>query len=173
MKEWKNWKNRKLLELQTQYKEAIKDLGIGHKEAHIVEDEHEHYKQEKLQNQQISLQKGKEAAQKLCDERNKDYLKKNLPLQYKINARKIENTRANIVSNIKKHREIHRKKRKKKTSCDINISIPDSISDTDQLDSTGIQNISPGKMSESTCQEEKSECLREPLIETAQSGKFM
>lgn len=176
----KNWKNRKLLELQSQYMEALKDFGSGHKEAKKVESELENFEKAKLHNKKMSLERAKEAAQNLQIEKNQENLKKSTPLQYKKLSRDIENTRANLVSNMRKIKSVHKKKKKKPN--DINIILPDSLSPTDrsvstEIDhstSTDIENVLPfDDILQSSSQErrEGSEYPREPLIESENVGE--
>lgn len=140
----KNWQNRKLLELQTQYEEALKELGKGHKEATDFLDENEILSEKKKLNDKIATHRGQVAATELQIEKNKENLKKAIPIQQKKLVRDIENTRASLVSNIKKNKtagtgNIDDIEKKKKPIANINITIPSSDSESLEL---GMRNCS-------------------------------
>ncbi|KAJ8965182.1 hypothetical protein NQ314_004325 [Rhamnusium bicolor] len=155
----RNWQNRKLLELQTQYKEALRELGAGHKEAEELEDENEVLAEQKEQNEELANHRGRVAATKLQIEKNKANFKKSIPMQQKKLVRDIENTRAALVSNIKKKKidvgESNKKKRKK-ASADINITIPESDSDSEESKDLDLDRISEERFSNIEEEEEAS-----------------
>lgn len=127
----KEWKNKKLLELQSQYKEALDELGTGHKEAQNVNEEFDDFEKEQLQKRMLSLQRGKDAMTKLHTEQKQETLKKSFPLQKKKDVRDIENTRAHIVSNMKKITGTH-KKVEAEPQVNICSLLSDSLSESDQ-----------------------------------------
>lgn len=151
----KDWKNRKLLELQSQYNGALKELGTAHREAENVVDDLENYEKQKLLNKKLSVERGKEAATKLQIEKNEENLRKSIPLQYKKVARDIENVRANLVSNMSNAKGIC-KKIKRKPQANINISIS-STSDAESSSVAEVENMSPINVETSS-----NESLRDP-----------
>ncbi|XP_060518249.1 uncharacterized protein LOC132697020 [Cylas formicarius] len=101
----KNWQNRKLLELQNQYQEALDEIGLAHTEAHNVENEEEILNQKKEEAAQLIKERGRVAAGKLQVEKNEVNFKKALPIHQKKIVRDIENTRAALISNITKYKK--------------------------------------------------------------------
>lgn len=168
----KDWQNRKLLELQTQYKEAIQEMGVGHKEAETIIDENEISEGIKEQNEQTSLQRGRNAETKLQLQRNQEYLKKTIPIQRKKLIRDIENSRAGLISGIKKSKVYNNSTvsniKKKKPTANINITVPEfeglSQSRSDSQISLQIVNSSEDqKKEDSSCAcSEESERPRSP-----------
>lgn len=140
----KNWQNRKLLEIQTQYEEALKELGTGHKEATGFIDENEVLAEQKKRNDKIAAHRGQVAATELQIEKNKDNLKKAIPIQKKKLVRDIENTRASMVSNIKKNKITKdigdNTGKRKKPLADINITIPSSDSESSEFEVANVKN---------------------------------
>lgn len=164
----KEWKNMKLLELQSQYKEALDELGTAHKEAQNVNEELDDFEKEQLDKRLLSLQRGQEAIIKLQTEKKQEYLKKSVPLQKKKAVRGIENTRAHVVSSMKKIKEKH------ETESQLNIGSPLSISssEVDQLSvqdpKNTIQSYGPSTSQEYT---EKIECSKNHLGDNENIGK--
>lgn len=124
----KNWQNRKLLEIHNQYLDALDEIGMGHKEAENLADESDVLDQERLANERLAKDRGRIAETKLQVEKNEKSFKKALPIQHKKLVRDIENTRAAMVSSMKRKsptkKKAYTKTKKNKTSTDINISIP-------------------------------------------------
>lgn len=122
----KNWQNRKLLEIHNQYLDALDEIGMGHKEAENLADESDLLEQEREYNEQLAKDRGRIAETKLQIEKNEKNFKKALPIQHKKLVRDIENTRAEMVSSMKRKsptkKKVYTKTKKNKT--DINISIP-------------------------------------------------
>ncbi|XP_023029001.2 uncharacterized protein [Leptinotarsa decemlineata] len=149
----RNWQNRKLLELQTQYESTLKDIGIGHRQADELQDESENIIAQREINQQISNQRGKEAATKQQLEKSEDAARKNVPLERKKLVREIEKTRSAMVTKFPKPKmssgEPKVKKKKRKTSADINITIPD-------LDSDQFSSSSPSEYDSEECRKIES-----------------
>ncbi|XP_018563252.1 uncharacterized protein LOC108904987 [Anoplophora glabripennis] len=143
----KNWQNRKLLELQTQYEEALQELGTGHKEAMDFVDENEILTEQKKLSDKIATHRGQVAATELQIQKNKENLKKAIPIQQKKFVRDIENTRASLVSGLKKNKPCDaecnvKTKKRKKPIADINITIPSSDSECSELAVTKVGNHS-------------------------------
>lgn len=127
----KEWKNMKLLELQSQYKEALDELGTGHKEAKNVNEELSDFEKEQLEKRMLSLERGRVAITKLRNEKKQENLKKSVPLKKKKEVRDMENIRAHAVSNIKSIKEKH-EKGNVKPQVNMGFSLPDSTSGIDQ-----------------------------------------
>lgn len=154
----KNWQNRKLLELQTQYKNALQEIGIGHKEAESLVDEQEVLEELKEHNQQVSIQRGHEAFTKLQVQKNEASLNKCIPIQRKKLVRDIENNRASIVSN--------QKTNKKKSNININIPESESTGESESGSKMSADNnlLNVPHLSEGSCDcSEDSERPRSPL----------
>lgn len=170
----KHWQNRKLLELQSQYQEAVKALGSGHKSAQNVGKDDETFERLQMQNKQFSIQRGKDAATKLQIDKNQENLMKSIPLQYKKIARDVENTRSKLISKMKTSKNLS-KKRKKKAHTNINITIPGSQEESDDSTSTDVTSTENASINglEYNQQEnsEASDNPREPLKEFNNIGK--
>lgn len=121
----KNWQNRKLLELQNQYEEALSEFGSGHKSAEKLADESEIIDHNKKANAYKAKIRGEEAAARLQIDKNTIHYEKAKPIQQKKLARDVENTRAALITKMKqKTSPAKRKRTRKKATADINISIP-------------------------------------------------
>nr|CAH7716956.1 unnamed protein product [Callosobruchus chinensis] len=130
----KNWQNRKLLELQTQFQEALNELGSGCKEAE-AQDEIEEQIEQQEQNQKNAKERAEAALAKLQSEKEQEAKKKSVPIDRKKITREIENARSALVTNLKntktRLREPSAKRKKLKSSADIKITIPDPTSESD------------------------------------------
>lgn len=143
----KNWQARKLLELQDQYQEALKDIGLGHRQA-VQEEKDEGLEIEHQEmNDKIASERGRKATERLQIEKNEGNLKKAAPIQRKKLTRDIENVRsATIISSTITNST--RTMRKKKQRLDLpdsdseNIMPPlinllsDSVSENEQIKKT-------------------------------------
>ncbi|XP_057663043.1 uncharacterized protein LOC130898026 [Diorhabda carinulata] len=149
----KNWQNRKLLELQTQYKQALKELGTGHKEAKISEDEETLRQEQMILNQELSAKRGHKAACKLHSQMKKTESDKNAIKDRKKIVREIEDTRAAMLTGFTQpaHSEPRVKKKKHREGNDeLRISIPDSDSDF-QGSSNSLSDIIEGDEESTSC----------------------
>ncbi|XP_072388814.1 uncharacterized protein ana1 [Diabrotica undecimpunctata] len=135
----KNSQNRKLLELQTQYKKALKEIGLGHKEAQDIDDKEDLLEEQKFIDQELAAKRGHKATCKLQSQKHEAAYKKNSITDRKKLVREIENTRAAMLTNFAtrkpSHKTISNKNKDDETSEDLNIVIPDS-----SLDSQGSHN---------------------------------
>lgn len=115
----KQWQNRKLLELQQQYRESLKNIGLGHAQA-VIEDTQESAAAERREQlKEKAKERGEKARQKVQSEKNKESLKKAIPVQQKKLTRDVEDARSSMVAKTKKSPS---KKRKKKARTNINIT---------------------------------------------------
>lgn len=127
----KEWQNRKLLQLQNQYEECLKDIGLGHSLATVEEvDEDEAALNSKF-NRQIAKERGQKAAAILQIEKNDKNIKKAIPQQQKKIAREIENTRSAMVTNVRKSKKKSKRRKMNKTDDMVNITIDTSASDAE------------------------------------------
>lgn len=165
----KEWKNMKLLELQSQYKEALDELGTAHKEAQNVNEELDDFEKEQLDNRLLSLQRGQEAITKLQTQRKQESLKKSFPLHKKKTVRDIENTRAHVISSMKQIKEKHERiPTESQINIDSSLSIP--TSEIDHI-SENQKNSIP---SDGLCINQDSEnlvCFKNKLGENEKIGK--
>ena len=107
----KNWQNRKLLELQNQYQDALEEIGLGHKEAEQLDNESQILEEERNKNANVARSRGKLAASKLQIQKNEESYKKARPLQHKKIVRDIENTRSALVCGLKNKKLLHCQKK--------------------------------------------------------------
>ncbi|XP_028137289.1 uncharacterized protein LOC114331818 [Diabrotica virgifera virgifera] len=130
----KNSQNRKLLELQTQYKKALKEIGLGHKEAQDIGDKEDLLEEQKFIEQELASKRGHKATCKLQSQKHEADYKKTAITDRKKLVREIENTRAAMLTNYatqKPSRKIRSNKNEDdETSEDLNIVIPDSSLDS-------------------------------------------
>ncbi|CAG9769077.1 unnamed protein product [Ceutorhynchus assimilis] len=120
----KSWQNQKLLELQNQYLNSLKEMGLGHKVAEKYADESAILEVRQQENKEVARNRGKLAEAKQQVQKNEEKFKKVLPIQHKKIVRDIENTRAALVSTLGKCYNNKQLKTKKPTKANINISIP-------------------------------------------------
>ncbi|CAH1175808.1 unnamed protein product [Phaedon cochleariae] len=140
----KNWQNRKLLELQTQYEEALNEFGLAHHQADVIRNESELIAQHREANETISQERGKVAMTKAQQRKNEEKLKKNTTVDRKKIIRNLEDTRSAMVSKMSKNKpqqdESHIRRKKPRASADINITIPDSDSTSQsQIEGNDVQ----------------------------------
>ncbi|CAH1999247.1 unnamed protein product [Acanthoscelides obtectus] len=132
----KNWQNRKLLELQTQFQEALKELGTGFKEAEKEQEEAEVRIEQDERNKKVSKARAEVAATKLQIEKDEESRMKTAHIERKKITREIENARSALVTSLKNNKsrlgEPSAKKKKHKSSADISITIPDSTSESSE-----------------------------------------
>lgn len=126
----KEWQNQKLLQLQNQYEESLKDIGLGHSLATVAEDAEEEAIINSKINKQIAKERGQRAAALLQIEKNGNSMKRAIPQQQKKIAREIEKTRSAMVTSVHKNKRKSRKKNKK-VNDSLNITIETSPSDTE------------------------------------------
>lgn len=146
-------KNRKLLELQNQYCECLKDMGVGHTQA-ALEETHEGIIQafkEALANK--CKEHGQVAIQKEQAEKSEENAKKIIPVQRKKLVRDVEDTRAALVSKLKNQQQ--KKERSQKVNVpveieynsDVNLvdisscSISSCFEDVSESSETPVQNM--------------------------------
>ncbi|KAF7284875.1 hypothetical protein GWI33_021451 [Rhynchophorus ferrugineus] len=140
----KNWQNRKLLELQNQYRNALDEIG-------------------QLKNEKQAKDRGKAAATKLQIQKNEENYRKAMPIQQKQIVRDIENTRASVISSINKQKNYVKSKcKKKKPSANIDITIP---SESELSDNVTL----PNQLSD--IPEEQSDSSEEELCECSESSQ--
>nr|CAI5824972.1 unnamed protein product [Callosobruchus analis] len=129
----KNWQNRKLLELQTQFQEALKELGSGYKEGE-VQDEIEEQIEQQEKNKRNAEARAEAAFTKMQNEKVEDAKKKAASIERKKITREIENARSALVTGLKttktRLREPSAKRKKRKSTTDIKITIPDPTSES-------------------------------------------
>ncbi|KAL1513480.1 hypothetical protein ABEB36_002886 [Hypothenemus hampei] len=124
------WQNKKLLELQNQYLDAIDEIGLGHKEADGLRNETEILENGQVLNKETARSRGQAAESLIHDKKTEELDKKNKLLQRKKLVRDIENTRSALVCSMKKRKPrktanvCQAKIKKNQNSTDINISIP-------------------------------------------------
>ncbi|CAH2002899.1 unnamed protein product [Acanthoscelides obtectus] len=132
----KNWQNRKLLELQTQFQEALKELGTGFKEAEKEQEEAEVRIEQDERNKKVYKARAEVAATKLQCEKDEESRMKTAHIERKKITREIENARSALVTSLKNNKsrlgEPSAKKKKHKSSADISITIPDSTSESSE-----------------------------------------
>lgn len=158
----KNWQNRKLLELQDQYRNALDEIGSGHKNANELLDEEEDLEDQKLENERQARDRGRVAKTKDQIQKNEENYRKAMPIQQKKLVRDIENTRAAMVSSIKKQKNnyCHKKDKKPKSSANIDITIPDDSDFSEELPATShLPDILEEQSDESEGSEGFCECI--------------
>ncbi|KAL3281908.1 hypothetical protein HHI36_005113 [Cryptolaemus montrouzieri] len=130
----KQWQARKLLELQNQYHEALKDIGAGHKEAGLLEGEIDTKSEKKENDDKIAMQRASVANKKLQEEKEKLKQRLSVPIQKKKLVRKIEDKRAHIVTELRRSTESFKKKNNEKLSVQTEVSGIVTESDSDYED---------------------------------------
>ncbi|KAJ8961111.1 hypothetical protein NQ318_008788 [Aromia moschata] len=164
----KNWQNRKLLELQTQYREALRELGTGHKDAAELEGEDEVLAEQREYNKGIAKHRSQVAATQIQLEKERRQMKKTIPIQQRKVARDIENTRSSLVSNIKKKKNgasgsIGKITKKRKSSADINITLQESNSESREDEDEDTEYDEEEEKSSCECTEDSQEHPWKPL----------
>ena len=141
-------KNRKLLELQNQYCECLKDMGMGHTQA-ALEETHEGiiqaYKEALAEK---CRERGRAAIQKERTEKTEKNAEKAIPTRRKKLVRDVEDTRAGLVSKLKKQGSEKGHSRKNNVSVEIDYG-----SDVDM----NLVDFSSGRSSSSEDVSESSE----------------
>lgn len=134
----KEWQNRKLLQLQNQYEESLKDIGLGHLQALAEEDEEQEAAVNDKINRQLAVERGKKAAAAMQVEKNDKSRQSAIPHQQKKIAREIEKTRAAMVARMQNgHAKQQSKKRKKRSrhkqraDDTVNVTVESLTSESD------------------------------------------
>lgn len=123
--ELKKWQARKLLHLQQQYRECLKDIGLGHSEAAVEEESDCALETRKESYDKIAKERGQRAVEKLQREKSQELDNKSAGFHKRRYNQLVEGTRAKMVADLNKTKKSKRnpfKKKKKKVSTDINIS---------------------------------------------------
>lgn len=156
----KEWQNKKLLQLQNQYEECLKNIGLGHTLATVEEDEEEKATVTSKINEQIAKERGQKAAALLQIDKNDKNMKEAIPQQRKKIAKEIEKTRSAMVTKL--HKDKSKKRKTKNTSDSVNVSIESSSSDSDvpmlHLSSSANEDVTvigPTETSKPTCSPSK------------------
>ncbi|KAF2881366.1 hypothetical protein ILUMI_24809 [Ignelater luminosus] len=124
-KELKKWQARKLLHLQQQYRECLKDIGLGHSEAAVEEESDYALESRKESYNKIAKERGQHAIDKLQREKSQELDNKATGFQKRRYNQLVEGARAKMVADLNKTKKSKKnpfKKKKKKVSTDINIS---------------------------------------------------
>ncbi|KAF5277741.1 hypothetical protein FQR65_LT03721 [Abscondita terminalis] len=111
-RELKKWQARKLVELQQQYRDCLKDIGLGHAQAILEEESDDALIEQQESYDQIRKERGKEAIEKVREDLHKRIEEKNDRCEKKKYNRAVENARSRFVSNLSKS-PIKKKKKKK------------------------------------------------------------
>lgn len=130
----KEWQARKLLELQNQYQECLKDIGLGHKQAELMESEEKDEADRRKTQDAAAKDRGRKAAQELQIERNEKNMKVATSTQRKKITRDVENTRSMMVSQLNKKSSPFKKNMKKKKKVSANINISNVVSQSEESD---------------------------------------
>lgn len=93
-KKLKDWQARKLLELHNQYQESLKNIGLGHKEAEIIDIIEEDIVTQKKCCERIAAERGSMARQRLEQQNLKC---SSAPIQQKKHGRDIGKVRTEVV----------------------------------------------------------------------------
>ncbi|XP_017782873.1 PREDICTED: uncharacterized protein LOC108567111 [Nicrophorus vespilloides] len=127
----KEWQNRKLLDLQGQYRESLKDIGLGHTQALIEENEEIEYieKRDKHYKDQANS-RGTMAKEKQQIEKNEESLRAAIPKQIKKMVRDSEDARAAMVCKTKRTSPIKNKSKSYKVPGvgDVSIDVDNNVS---------------------------------------------
>ncbi|KAK4880312.1 hypothetical protein RN001_008458 [Aquatica leii] len=113
-KELQKWQAHRLLDLQQQYRDCLKDIGLGHAQAVIEEETEEALAQQQDTYEQVRQERGKEALQRVKKDLNKveeERIDSNERRRYN---RAVENARSSLVTNIAKSPFKVKKKKKGK-----------------------------------------------------------
>ncbi|XP_049822284.1 nucleolar protein dao-5 isoform X3 [Aethina tumida] len=122
----KSWQNRKLLELQTQYKEALDEIGMGHKEADDVVLEEIEDKLERQRSSERAAEREQVAQRSLENEKAVKDAEKQAIKNRKSQVKSMEASRVSRMANIKRNspKKIVSSKVKKPSSTNISITVP-------------------------------------------------
>ncbi|GJQ81098.1 putative zinc finger protein 704 [Trypoxylus dichotomus] len=171
----KQWQNRKLLELQQQYRESIKDIGLAHAQAEVentqdaVEHEYREHQKEKAR------ERGQRAVQKAQADRNTQNIKKAIPVQQKKLTRDIENARSAMVAKNSRSPSKKRKKRKSKTNINITTNLSSDTVSPSELEELNLGSdnwdSTLSEMEESGARRKRSKS-RSPMSSSAGDSKI-
>lgn len=128
----KQWQNKKLMQLQNQYRDCLDIIGVGHSQAEVEKQAEQEYLANQSLNKDIAEERGLKAAQKLNIEREERNQKDDVAKQRKLYSRDVENARSAMVTKLnKKKKSPFKKKKIKKKSIDIDVDHSDSDLDSD------------------------------------------
>lgn len=125
------WQTRKLLQLQEQYDECLKDIGLGHLQAEQENEELEDIEMQRQLNRKVAKERGEKANHVLQYEKNRKSSEQAVPKQRKVISRDVENTRAKQVANIRKSPKKKAKKAEISESSEDENDVTINISGSD------------------------------------------
>lgn len=124
--ERKKWQARKLLALQEQYNECLKDIGLGHAQATLEDESEDRLWMERESSDKLMKERGAEAMQKLKEKiqnQKKDRLEGFERRKYN---KAVENARSAMIVSLQKSQSPFKKKKNILTDIDIVVSDTES-----------------------------------------------
>ncbi|CAG9862874.1 unnamed protein product [Phyllotreta striolata] len=152
----KNWQTRKLLELQNQYQDALKELGVGHKAAQTIGDETQFLAEQEQINQKTAAKRNKVASGKLCEDKVREEVEKARLIERKKLAREMESAQARLIQSPKPKRP-RVKEKSHKSEDNINVTLYEPEEEEEEEES--VENESNSTVTEETGEvDESSTC---------------
>uniref|UniRef100_A0A1Y1K2Z3 Uncharacterized protein n=1 Tax=Photinus pyralis TaxID=7054 RepID=A0A1Y1K2Z3_PHOPY len=124
--ERKKWQARKLLALQEQYNECLKDIGLGHAQATLEEESEERLLMERESSAKLMKERGVEAVQRLKEKIQNEKKDRLEGVERRKYNKAVENARSAMIVSLQKSQSPFKKKKKMSTNIDIVVSDTES-----------------------------------------------